>query len=295
MKLDVGKIRFAVRLVVTCLAIIIAYYISSLIVPGWSTPIAIACSTGAVLFCMHRWRIIPPNYAGEFRDLRALVNLTPLMQSTFLPMGWWAMEPSLLLELLGVFQNKRPENVIELGSGVSTILIARLLRQNGAGQVLSIEEDAAWCETMSRIIAQDGLENHARVIHAPLVQYQDSEQDWYDVDIVTHALEEVRRADIVIVDGPKSRTPMSRYPALVVFDAVIDSCTLLILDDAQREYEAQVLSRWQEERAMTVDMHHGIGRSQAYVSSFGPRTGKPGQDRVSHTTASNVSGEGFEV
>jgi hypothetical protein len=51
--------------------------------------------------------------------------------------GGWAASTDLLGELIRAIAARRPQRLVELGSGVSTLVIAAALRNNGAGRLIS--------------------------------------------------------------------------------------------------------------------------------------------------------------
>ena len=81
--------------------------------------------------------------------------------------GEWALErASMEIVLAEVAAGRR--RVAECGSGVSTILIARLLREFGAGQVFALEHSVGWAHRIRARIVSEGLAAYVSVIDAPL-------------------------------------------------------------------------------------------------------------------------------
>ncbi|MQA76465.1 MAG: hypothetical protein GEU88_19425 [Solirubrobacterales bacterium] len=79
----------------------------------------------------------------------------------------WALGPAALELVLAEVAAGR-ERVVECGSGASTVLIARLLRERGRGFVRALEHDPAWAARTRRALAGEDLGAHAEVIEAPL-------------------------------------------------------------------------------------------------------------------------------
>jgi predicted O-methyltransferase YrrM len=68
---------------------------------------------------------------------------------------------------------------------------------------------------------------------------------WYSADTVTAHLPDV--IDMVFVDGPPSAVQrLSRYPALPVLLPRLRSGSMVLLDDAHRPDEQEILRLWQE-------------------------------------------------
>jgi len=80
-----------------------------------------------------------------------------------------AAAPDALLELVRIVDRTAAETVVELGSGVSTIVVARRMQQAGRGHIAALEHLPEYAgATRAEIVAQ-GLEDFATVLDAPLV------------------------------------------------------------------------------------------------------------------------------
>ena len=94
----------------------------------------------------------------------------------------------------------RPAAIVECGSGVSTILIARFLRDRGTGPCTPSSTIPTGRDG-SGSAAAEGLDGHARVIQAPLRSDRLAQPGckW-----ISGALDELPQAgvDLLLVDGP---------------------------------------------------------------------------------------------
>jgi predicted O-methyltransferase YrrM len=138
--------------------------------------------------------------------------------------------------------------VVECGSGLSTITIARALGARGHGHVYALEHSPEWASRTRDALAAEGLEDLATVIDAPLVD------DWYD----RAALDRLPAQGIalLLVDGPPAGEPQtahSRYPALPNLEPRLASNSAIILDDADRDGDRWVLDRWLAEFPIRLD------------------------------------------
>jgi len=176
-------------------------------------------------------------------DVAAMAVLAPLSRS-YVPWSDWAMRPSGLVEILNTVALRRPRLVVECGSGVSTIFLARLFAEMGGGQTLAIEHDGEWAAWLRGRLADEGLTPHAQVVDAPL-----DESGWFDEGRVLDALDG-RDVDLLLVDGPPAAEgfgdPTAREPALGFFLAALTAGAGVVLDDADRPGEQEVLRRWEE-------------------------------------------------
>jgi hypothetical protein len=210
--------------------------------------VAVAWGTSALflVIVLERRRPGVLGLEHEYRELFAFINLQPLLGDAFLPYTSSALEPGSMLHLLSTIQANRYHTIIECGSGASTILIGKLLRQMGEGQLYVLEENEQWYDLISAVINHHGLSTTVNLFYAPLEPNPHSGELWYAPDAVRQILDQVGRADLLLVDGPTSLTPLSRFPALPAFAPVLDTHSLIVLDDSKRDYERGVIKRWRE-------------------------------------------------
>lgn len=167
-----------------------------------------------------------------------LQPVTPLPKSSNASISW---EAAALL--VSEVSRRAPERVVELGAGVSTVLVAEALRRNGRGRLVTVEHDDYWAGHTRRELARRGLETWAEVRHAPLepLRLDAGEQPWYALA----ALQDLEGIDLLIVDGPPRRiAALARYPALPVLRERLAPGALVFVDDADRASEVKTLELW---------------------------------------------------
>lgn len=200
-------------------------------------------------------------------DLYGLNLLQNLIQGhPQLPFTGAAMRPYCLIHVINdILVNKR-EKIIEFGCGVSTVLLARLIKLNDLkATIISIEHIEGWGMEINRKLAQEGLQDIAKVIHVPLGKCELAVEDneWYLTDILEKELKDLH-FDMVIVDGPpawQASKGMSRYPAFPFIASSLSERFSIYLDDANRPGERAVLQGWTENYGMTFNIS---GASFAY-------------------------------
>jgi predicted O-methyltransferase YrrM len=173
-----------------------------------------------------------------------------------LPLGGnWALSWDAAVILARETGLTRPEVVVELGSGGSSVLVGRSLRQAGRGHLYSLDHDPAFAALTRQHVEAHGLEAWVTVLDAPLVEcvIRGERFRWYDVPA---AVQQLERIDLLIVDGPPQatdRTGLPRYPALPSFQDRLTAGAIVFVDDAYRDAERQMLDRWmREEEGWTV-------------------------------------------
>ena len=185
---------------------------------------------------------------GADRDLRAWQVLAPLLiEHPYLPWTEGALRPAALVAVLNeiVFAERRI--LVELGSGISTIVIGRLLAERG-GTLTSVEHDPEWSAIVRGHLDREGLPGTVKLVDAPLEPHPESWDGapWYSLGAIDSLPE---RIDLLLVDGPPGHgegMAHSRYPALPALADRLAPGALVILDDASREPEREIVQRWQQ-------------------------------------------------
>lgn len=199
--------------------------------------------------------------------------LAPLTDG-YLPWSRSAMHPAAVQAVLNdVVMNQR-RRAVELGGGISTFYLGRLLRQTG-GSLSTVEHDADWAETLTKQLGHEGLSDVVTVIHAQLSPtthaWGGEDARWYDQGTIAPLLTG-EPIDLLIVDGPPAyskRIRHARYPALPFFLPALTTNATVVLDDIHRRGEMEILERWEKEsgrkfRRRDVDGNIGITKSGGF-------------------------------
>jgi predicted O-methyltransferase YrrM len=211
-------------------------------------PSRVAVRYGAVHGTVHCVAEAPHHWG--WADLHGWQVLRPLLDAgAFLPWTEGAMSPAGLATIATEISLAERRQIVELGSGVSTVVLARLGRELG-GRVFAVEHSPGWAGWVRRALERDGLEEVATVIEAPLTPNPRSLEGapWYDEDALSALPQE--GIELLLVDGPPGYgegMSRSRYPALPALADRLAPGALLILDDAEREGEREILEAWERE------------------------------------------------
>lgn len=166
------------------------------------------------------------------------------------PMAGWAVAPDLGAYLVRLIRRTRPEHVVEIGSGSSTVLCALALHANQTGRITSLEHDESYATVTRAWMSERGLDHVATVHHCPLALQRvgDDEMPWYTVDGL-----DLGTIDLLIVDGPPGATgSCARYPALPLLHHALAPGAIVVLDDAARADEQTAVERWRDGYGLTV-------------------------------------------
>ena len=158
----------------------------------------------------------------------------------------WAIAPDSAAFLIQVILEHDVRTVLEVGSGLSTVLVAKALELTEGTSFVSLEQDPKYLAKTLALLRSEGLEPQVDLVEAPLQEtlIGESVWQWYDQSKLT----ELSRIDLLIVDGPPSRTSeLARYPALPLLASKLNDGALIFLDDARRKDEAAILDRWVDE------------------------------------------------
>ncbi len=155
----------------------------------------------------------------------------------------WAASPDFARELFEIVERERPRQIVELGSGVSSLVIAHALKRSGRGHLLSIDHEDRFADITRQRIERFGMSDVVRVIHAPLREQviEHERWPWYDLDTINLPSE----IDLLVVDGPPaSLRSQARFPALPVLAQRMSKGALVLMDDAARPDEQAIIARW---------------------------------------------------
>jgi predicted O-methyltransferase YrrM len=176
-----------------------------------------------------------------------------------------AAAPDALLELVRIVDRTAAETVVELGSGVSTIVVARRMQQAGRGHITALEHLPEYASvTRAEIVAQ-GLQDFATVLDAPLVDTDIDGRSWPWYEIGPDVPMQI---DALFIDGPPERTgPLARYPALPIMRARLKPGATIFLDDGDRPDEREMAQRWQAE-IDGLEIHHVPNAKGAWLGTM---------------------------
>lgn len=161
----------------------------------------------------------------------------------------WAASPDLLHTVARLVLDRRPGTVLEIGSGVSTVILALALRRVGHGRIVSFEHDEHWLDITRDLVDAHGVADLVDLRLAPLMDTVlgddpgDDTWQWYDQDMLPDG-----PIGLLLVDGPPGDVqPMSRYPAVpLVWDRLAPDA-VVVMDDYGRQDERDVVERWIDE------------------------------------------------
>jgi hypothetical protein len=170
-----------------------------------------------------------------------------------------AMRPAGLLTVVREARARGAAQIVECGCGLSSVVLARLAARIG-GSLTALEHDAGLAERVRAELAVDGLEAHARVVHAPLAPHPLALTDGVVLGRRGSRRPGRRAHRCAARRWPPAYEPcdaLARYPALPTFRAGLVAGAAVILDDAARAGERRVLARWAAETGLRLARRTG--------------------------------------
>ncbi|MFA6160258.1 MAG: class I SAM-dependent methyltransferase [Parcubacteria group bacterium] len=168
------------------------------------------------------------------------------------PIYWndWPIEEEFAKYLVYKIITHRPVNIVELGSGTSSLIIIKTLEKLGYDYILtSFDSDEEFINnTKNLLISEDVFdEKKVKLIFSPIkdLELNGNVYKWYDPNYFEFNFEKI---DLLFVDGPVGDfCKNSRYPALSVIKKYLKNGSMVILHDAKRLDEIEIVEMWKNE------------------------------------------------
>jgi predicted O-methyltransferase YrrM len=191
-------------------------------------------------------------HGGRLGDKQALLDRIGLPRDALPNLGSWKADTVLLRHIVDAIEELRPREVVELGCGASSLVIAQALSLHGGGHLTSFDQHAEFVAATAQWLDDHGLA--ASMHHAPLVADPSRwSGTWYELSQLPATI------DLLVIDGPPwALGPFGRGRAEVLFDRITPG-GLILLDDAARPGERLVARRWREDWPEFEFMYDGAG------------------------------------
>lgn len=111
--------------------------------------------------------------------------------------GWSSVK---MWTLYRTIRARRPRNVIEIGTGCSTLIIAEALRRNGAGHLLTVDGSARWLAETEKALPPGSL-RHVTLQHVPVAT-----ETLHDTVCLRHLGLAEQPVDFIYLDGPDPKS-----------------------------------------------------------------------------------------
>ena len=167
----------------------------------------------------------------------------------------WAGSPELLCALADLVAQHRPRVVVEFGSGLSTLVLARALVLAGGGRLISYDHNAGFADLTRARLAALGLAADVRAVELTPSDALGYPGEWYAAHDLPDGI------DLLVIDGPpawfnagtRGGAGPAVFPRLSVGGVVL-------LDDADRPGERANAERWAREFPGMRFTHLAVGK-----------------------------------
>lgn len=144
----------------------------------------------------------------------------------------WGTPADMLQIAVGLARSSKGP-IVEMGSGLSTVLMAAATQQ----QVWCVEHDATYAAKLDALAVCAGVKNIS-VVQCGM------RDDWYDIggDMLPQDI------GLALVDGP----PRMLGNRMRFFDVIGERCNVIVADDADNETYAAHLREWAEKQSREI-------------------------------------------
>lgn len=183
-------------------------------------------------------------------DLYSMSILSQFKFNTYIPFFGMSLSPTSLVRILNEIVINNRKNIVEFGSGISTIYMAKLSKINNLNlNIYSVDENSNWIRKVHHILVKENLDDAVAFIYSPLKFYNENIK-WYDSLVLDYYFKNDYNCDMVLIDAPKASEKEDeeiRYWALPYMFNRLNYDHVIFLDDANREGEKNIIKKWSEE------------------------------------------------
>lgn len=170
-----------------------------------------------------------------------------------------AVEPIFVNLLIYKLISRRPKNVVELGSGLTTLITAKTLDKLGIDyKIISIDSDSWFLDETKNVLKSENLyDERVEFVNAPIKSQKINKKNykWYDMRNISINLNGI---DLLIIDGPVgSLCENARYPAVPYFSRYLHSGSSVLLHDYYRKDEQNIVKQWLKENSKLEKVYRG--------------------------------------
>lgn len=136
-----------------------------------------------------------------------------------------------------------PLQILEMGSGISTLVISQTLCQLNAGRIFSLEHSERFAQRTQEWLRRMDLSDYGSVLHAPMkpCPVEMGAAQWYDLSQLPEGLQ----FNFLVIDGPPAwLNRNARKPTLPLLRTRIAPHAIIVLDDHHRRGEKQSVQKW---------------------------------------------------
>ena len=176
-----------------------------------------------------------------------------------IPWGKWSISRATAEELIQYVNDARPRHMLELGSGISTLLFASYAKRYGA-TLVSLEHHPRYYRQTKRWLQRFGLDEFVNLHYVRLNPHE-----------ATYRWTHEGAYDFVFIDGPPER--FGRGGTLPSVQGYLHKHAEVWLHDGFRKHETECVAAWREQYdfdAVRSDVGKGVWRLQSIATKTDP-------------------------
>lgn len=181
----------------------------------------------------------------NYQEIESLFSIFSILKirAPLPPMRGWTVSPDFANTLISQILENRPKIILELGSGLSTLVSAYCLEEIGQGKIISIDHEKEYATKTLEALSTHKLREFVEIRYAPLTKISLDKEEWHWYDM--SAFTEIQCVDLLVIDGPPADFgSMVRYPALPLLDHLLSDNAVILVDDANRVGESKMVEKW---------------------------------------------------
>lgn len=159
-----------------------------------------------------------------------------------LKFGGWSIDRIGAQYVIDMLDTYQPKSILDVGSGISTAIFADWAKDNDA-KVTTLEHSSYYKNQTEKLLKKHKLKGN--ILLSNLIK---TEHGYFYSSELPIAI------DFVLVDGPPSK--YGRMAALYYLWPYLSKKFMVLLDDANRVGERQILQKWQQDFTISVDINH---------------------------------------
>lgn len=179
----------------------------------------------------------------KFRELKAIEILRPYFPSGFVFETGYTLSFQEIQHIANDIVINKPTTILEIGSGLSTIILSNLISELGyKPKFYSIDQDASWQKHLQ------GYCKNVDFYHFEIGENSEfalEGRKWFTIPQDS----EIRKKnyDLVIVDGPKGfESKYARFGIVNFLKERVNEASIVFLDDTDRDDEKYILKQLKE-------------------------------------------------
>lgn len=189
-------------------------------------------------------------YQYKNEDIPAFLIQDLFHQGMYLPYTSHSLKMRNLACICNDVVINSKNNILELGSGISTIILARLLKKNNLNaKITSIDESLEWINILKNILQNEDLLNYVDFLYAPTVKSLKVDLTYeYPEELISNVLKN-QKFDLILIDGPKAwpqEKKMSRASNSKIIKNHLEDKFSIFIDNANRVGEKLLINEVQD-------------------------------------------------